>query len=137
MSGIAIIGDAFQIAIGRLVAAITAAGAIGGVDVVECSCGVIGRIGTRFWILIVLCPIAKLLVGTFAVNVPLSIEVSEDRIGLNDLLCASGNLGSFNSPPEEMKQACDSILARRHWSIEPEQASRTRLLPESITPERG
>jgi hypothetical protein len=42
------------------------------------------------------------------------------------------NEGSFNLPPDKLKQACDAILAKRHWTTEPEQASRTRLLPDSI-----
>lgn len=43
-----------------------------------------------------------------------------------------GNGGSYNLSPKELKKNCDAILAQRDWSIEPEQASRTRLMPASI-----
>lgn len=58
------------------------------------------------------------------------LEAACLRMGMDN----GDNAGGFNSPPDEMRQACDSILARRHWSIEPEQASRTRLLPQGLAP---
>lgn len=48
------------------------------------------------------------------------------RMGYGD------NPGSYNLSPEQLKKNCDAILSEKNWSTEPEQASRTRLLPKSI-----
>ena len=56
------------------------------------------------------------------------LEAACNRMGME----FGDNPGSYNLSPEEMKKNCDTILAARNWSSEPEQASRTRLLPASI-----
>jgi hypothetical protein len=56
------------------------------------------------------------------------LEAACNRMGME----FGDNEGSYNLSPEQLKKNCDAILAEKNWSSEPEQVSRTQLLPKSI-----